>query len=156
MGLDMYLSAKEYVSRNDYKDGQAIENQKFSNVINVLDFNHKVAPDGWSGLTIELPVGYWRKANHIHNWFVKELANGVDECQPIYVSLSKLQELRDICKDVIEHPEKSDELLPTQSGFFFGGTDYDEYYYGSLVETIEILDRALNSGSEQFIYQASW
>ena len=42
-------------------------------------------------------VGYWRKANAIHGWFVRELANGVDECQVIEVPRARLEELRGLC-----------------------------------------------------------
>ena len=47
-------------------------------------------------------------------------------------------------------------LLPTGAGFFFGSTTYDEYYYGDLQETIEIIDRCLASKFNSFEYQASW
>lgn len=26
-------------------------------------------------------VGYWRKANHIHNWFVENVQDGEDDCR---------------------------------------------------------------------------
>jgi len=42
-------------------------------------------------------VGYWRKANAVHGWFVRECANGVDECQEIPVSKIKLMELQALC-----------------------------------------------------------
>jgi hypothetical protein len=50
------------------------------------------------------------------------------------------------------------ELLPTQDGFFFGGTDYDEFYYGDLVFTKKELERLMaeeHDGGE-FYYEASW
>jgi hypothetical protein len=46
-------------------------------------------------------VGYWRKANAIHGWFVRELANGVDECQPIHVSRENLVVLRQLCLEAL-------------------------------------------------------
>lgn len=46
-------------------------------------------------------VGYWRKANAIHGWFVRELANGVDECQPIHVSRENLITLRQLCLEAL-------------------------------------------------------
>jgi hypothetical protein len=38
-------------------------------------------------------------------------------------------------------PGVAKELLPTQAGFFFGSTDYDEYYYEDLVYTRDLLDK---------------
>jgi len=46
-------------------------------------------------------VGYWRKANAIHGWFVRELAGGVDECQPIHVSRENLVVLRQLCLEAL-------------------------------------------------------
>jgi hypothetical protein len=48
--------------------------------------------------------------------------------------------------------------LPTQAGFFFGGTDYDEYYLGNLKDTVEQIDRVLRETPEDatFHYRSSW
>ena len=95
MGLDMYLSRKKYVGAN-YEH----RNVKGSIKINIgdnelpIDFN-KVS-------YIEESVGYWRKANQIHNWFVENCQDGIDNCEEHYVPTEKLQELLDICKEVKE------------------------------------------------------
>ena len=46
-------------------------------------------------------VGFWRKANHIHNWFVVNCQDGVDECQETEISKENLEELLSICKKVL-------------------------------------------------------
>ncbi len=135
---------------------------------------------------IEERVGYWRKANAIHNWFVKNVQKGEDDCGDYYVEEEKLQELLDTCKKVlaaselvegkikngskyengieipnmvegkfIKDPKVAAELLPTQEGFFFGGTDYDEYYFQDLNDTIKILKDVLAEGGEVY-YHSSW
>ena len=43
-------------------------------------------------------VGYWRKANHIHNWFVQKVQNGIDQCEEHEVSREKMKELLAECK----------------------------------------------------------
>lgn len=45
---------------------------------------------------------------------------------------------------VITNPEWAAELLPTQSGFFFGGTDYDEWYLRDLEDTVQAIDSILD------------
>jgi hypothetical protein len=45
-------------------------------------------------------VGYWRKSNQIHNWFVENVQNGVDDCGAYEVNEYQLQELLDLCKRV--------------------------------------------------------
>lgn len=60
---------------------------------------------------------------------------------------------------VITNPEEVAALLPTQPGFFFGSTDYDEYYLDDVKETAEELDRILANPAledSDFFYQSSW
>lgn len=45
-------------------------------------------------------VGYWRKANQIHNWFVENVQNGIDDCKAYEVTEEKLRELLNTCKMV--------------------------------------------------------
>ena len=48
------------------------------------------------------------------------------------------------------------ELLPTTEGFFFGSTDYDEYYYQDLIDTKRILEEALKEEEGDYEYHSSW
>jgi hypothetical protein len=58
---------------------------------------------------------------------------------------------------VIANPEVAQKLLPTREGFFFGYTEYDEWYVDDLKHTKLILDTALkSSGDATFTYQADW
>lgn len=103
-------------------------------------------------------VMYWRKENAIHAWFVKNVQDGKDECQESSVSVESLTKLANLCEQAVK--EKNPDLLPTQGGFFFGSTDYDEYYYQSLEETSKVIREELNSNSSlgrtEYIYQSSW
>jgi hypothetical protein len=150
MGLDMYLYKKTYVKHwehngdNNYK----VEVSKAGKPVNI---------DPKKVTYIVEEAGYWRKANQIHNWFVENVQNGKDECQESYVSREQLEELLGVCRIVKIDKEKAEQLLPTQSGFFFGGTEYDEYYYQDIDSTIEILEEALSDESaDDFTYRASW
>lgn len=73
--------------------------------------------------------------------------------------LVKLQELLDLCEKIIAEPELGDDLLPTASGFFFGSTDYDEYYMADIKHTADRLSKILNDpafAKSDFYYQSSW
>jgi hypothetical protein len=51
------------------------------------------------------------------------------------------------------------ELLPTQCGFFFGSTDYDEYYIEDVKYTIDIITKALETTdfkTQMIYYVSSW
>lgn len=164
MGLDMYLSVREYVSRIDWREITSIEDRRettqFRDVISAVDMRELVEPEGSAGAYVEIPVMYWRKANAIHKWFVNELANGVDECQPIYLGPDKLRELIDLCDQVTEDHSKAGELLPTANGFFFGDTAYDQYYFADIAHTADRLRYIVNEmdakHADTLVYQASW
>lgn len=47
-------------------------------------------------------MGYWRKANHIHKWFVDNVQNGVDDCKTYPVKRTDIEQLRDTCNHVLE------------------------------------------------------
>lgn len=58
---------------------------------------------------------------------------------------------------VVVNPAVAQEILPTASGFFFGGTDYDEWYVRDLEDTVTQIKRALRMPSEwTFVYRSSW
>jgi len=150
MGLDMYLYAEKFVSNMEYRQ----EQDKFNAIVSALE-----AQEFTMGHVIaEVEIAYWRKANAIHGWFINNLANGVDECQPIRVDKEQLEELQDICSQIIKDPALAEDLLPTQGGFFFGGTEYDEWYMDSVKETHDKLSVLLATIPEgwAFKYQASW
>jgi hypothetical protein len=157
----MYLRASEYVSRNDWSRNEKGEirdnpNWLFTQIVETLELEDVIDKTGFAGMTIDLPMGYWRKSNMIHHWFVNNLADGVDECQPIVVRREDLEQLKETCIEVIANPTDAEELLPTGSGFFFGSTSYDQYYFSDLHDTIGILNKCLESKFDYFEYQASW
>jgi hypothetical protein len=164
MGLDQYLYARKYVSANNYSRDEegnfsATPNPEFSNIMEQSDLPLDINKYTFSGsANVAIQVGYWRKANAIHGWFVNELANGVDECQEIYVPREKLSELRDLCKSALKEPAMAGEILPPTAGFFFGSNEVDEWYMDDLKTTIEMIDFILANTSEDydFFYQASW
>lgn len=58
---------------------------------------------------IKEEVGYWRKANQIHNWFVENIQDGVDDCDyHREVREEDFLELLDICKRVLDSCEMVD------------------------------------------------
>ncbi|MDD6828078.1 MAG: hypothetical protein PUE12_18570 [Oscillospiraceae bacterium] len=136
-------------------------------------------------------VGYWRKANQIHNWFVEHVQDGEDDCAYHHECTREvLEELLDTCKTVLDScamtygkvnngyrgtpngwepiyedgkiiidSSVAEELLPSCSGFFFGGTEYDEYYVNDIVETIKILEEVLATTdfeTQAIYYVSSW
>jgi hypothetical protein len=161
MGLDMYLSKKTYVQRWDHQSPEETYNVMVTQGGNSVDHiqSNRVS-------YVEEQVGYWRKANAIHKWFVDNVQDGNDNCGTYMVEIDDLLNLLDLCKQVRDTPEKAEELLPPQGGCFFGDVSIDQYYFHDITHTIEILEGLL---SEQvidkngrafypgdFYYHSSW
>ena len=139
MGLDMYLERQIHVAGLE----GAIP----------LDYKGRaVKIDPYKVTTIIEEIGYWRKANQIHNWFVQNVQDGKDNCGKYRVSQEQLVELKNLCKRALESKDPS--LLPPLEGFFFGSTRIDDFYFDDLNRTIEILDKIEPDGD--YYYSSSW
>ncbi|MGZ8787335.1 MAG: hypothetical protein ACXW4P_03780 [Thermoanaerobaculia bacterium] len=149
-----------------------------------------IKPERISQITED--IAYWRKANQIHQWFVDNVQEGVDDCKEYHVSPDQLRELLDTVNAALQgsrlvagkitngytltatdgqvvknpivedgqriaDPSVAQALLPTQEGFFFGSTDYDEGYYDDLEYTRDVLTNALAEKDDGwFYYESSW
>ena len=146
MGLDMYLKGSRYIS--SWKEGEKELGEKIAQI---------VGQEGMTVNTVEMEVGYWRKANAVHQWFVKNVQNDVDDCKSYWVPREKLLELQDVCNQVLADVTLASSLLPTQGGFFFGNLEYDEWYMENLEITLQNIQKALSLPEEWDIeYQSSW
>jgi hypothetical protein len=151
MGLDMYLSKKTYVKQWDHQSPE----EKYE--VKVTKGGEPVEAIKASRVKyIEEEIGYWRKANQIHRWFVENVQEGKDDCGEYYVGDNQLQELLDVCKKVTADNSLAESLLPSASGFFFGATNYDEWYFEDVKNTISILEDALQSKGGEIYYSSSW
>lgn len=160
MGLDMYLSAKKYINKYDWNKGEEpTPNPLFETVRQASGFgNHKSSED-FATIVVEYPVAYWRKANAIHKWFMALDEYNDDNIGDVYVTRENLKELKRLCMQVLFTPSKADELLPTEAGFFFGSTEYDEWYLEKLKDTIEQINGILDANDDDgihYIYSSSW
>lgn len=103
-------------------------------------------------------IAYWRKFNALHNWFVKYVQDGVDECQRSRpLTKQDIERIIYVLEAVNKDPVVGKELLPTSSGFFFGDTGYGEYYMEDVRESIPVFKKLLDIVEKKNIYyQASW
>jgi hypothetical protein len=150
MGLDMYLDKRTYVKQWDHID----EAKQYK--VEVTRGGEPTNIDPKKVKYIIEEAGYWRKANAIHKWFVDNIQDGVDDCRDAYAERRDLQTLLDLCRIVIIDKSKAEQLLPSSSGFFFGNTEYDEWYYNDIQNTIEILEKALEDEDGDYYYSSSW
>lgn len=174
MGLDMYLEARVSAYK-PYGD----EPKETRNVLEAAaDKIGLPASDNIDFITLSREVAYWRKANQIHKWFVDHCQGGNDDCRHAYVDREQLKELRDLCQRVLDKssliprsvigiflpssrrlriPRSRRNCFLPSPGFFFGGTDYDQYYVSDLESTIAQIDKCLKlPDNAEFYYHSSW
>jgi hypothetical protein len=162
MGLDMYLSRKIYI-------GAEFEHRKIEGTIDITTNGVPIKVDLTKVSHIEETVGYWRKANQIHHWFVQNVQDGEDNCASYYVTRKKLEELQASVNTVLSsrgtprEEEVVNEFLPSTDGFFFGSDykDDPDWYWLQMENTKKILDEVLTAkGSdelwEDYYYSSSW
>ena len=159
MGLDMYIEYSHYIGA-EYKHRQ---------VTGSIDITTGTGTDHEKKLDIPLNtvseiitrVAYWRKANQIHAWITQD----TDDDRKVDISGEQLIKLSGICERVIDSLERQElvktevegyggkmnevmvypnkdlahELLPPQSGFFFGSYEIGEWYLDDLRITVEQL-----------------
>ena len=161
MGLDMYLQRSKKMSEKAFVDAYD---------------------------DIDSGVIYWRKANAIHKFFCDNgilAKDGQEEVGYYYIDRQDLMKLLDhihvITSDKIKVEDinyydiekggnvtetveyklnisAAEDLLPTRSGFFFGDTDYNYWYFRNLQRTADLIKRELtnNPSQEIWFYYASW
>jgi hypothetical protein len=162
MGLDMYLYRETYI-------GASFKHRKVNANIDITINDVPVKIDVSKIASIKEEVGYWRKANQIHKWFVTHVQEDEDDCGYYYVSEDTLRFLlKDVetvlaSKGTPEEAETVEEFLPSSDGFFFG-SDYEsdpEWYWMQMENTKTILTEVLTTElpEEQwssYYYQSSW
>ena len=105
----------------------------------------------------DIELVYWRKANAIHKFFT-DINEQYDSCESIEVTKDMLGMLLDRCTMVLEDRSRADELLPTTNGFFFGSTEYDEWYFNKLEDTVRDITPILSDGDikDGDLYYYGW
>ena len=164
MGLDMYF----YARKTTYKSFSKWDNPERANEVNYPEdlkiFSDYIYDRNFKSVQTETSyqIGYFRKFNALHSYIVKTFADGIDNCQDIILYKEDVEQIKKVLDDVLnahQQVEKAKEILPTQSGFFFGGTDYDEFYFEDVKDAADLMQSFLDNfdfEKYQLIYEASW
>ena len=85
-------------------------------------------------------TAYFRKVNCIYAYFSERL-----EDEKCIVDKSDIVDIMQRAIRILESKDEelAKEILPTQGGFFFGSTDYDEYYYEDMIEILKEFGKLL-------------
>ena len=180
MGLDMNLSRKTYVKNWEHQKPEekhtiTIEGPK-KDLIKTERISH-----------VEEDIMYWRKANAIHQFLLDGREDNCEEVGVPTRRIKELYDICErIIKEcpledgvvnngqvlingqwvpstemgkIMTNQELAAKLLPTTSGFFFGSTDYDQWYYDDIVRTHKVLGELMQEPKwdyADYVYNASW
>jgi hypothetical protein len=180
MGLDMYLEAERYLS--EYDEGSKKVSEAISNMFPEIG-GRRIDTVSMKAMYWRKAnqIHRWFVDNvqdgeddcSKHSWVSREQLKELSDLCKKVMKASKLVTGKitngftyENGKKVpimekgkyIKDPTVAKELLPTSEGFFFGSTDYDEYYYNDLKETSEGIDKLLAEIPEtwEFYYSSSW
>ena len=89
---------------------------------------------------------YYRKVNFLYAFFAEALTD--EQC---VVTKHDVETIISHCKEVLADHSLAEKLLPTQSGFFFGSTAYDEWYFKDIEFVLEQFTKYLEGWDDDTI-----
>lgn len=105
-------------------------------------------------------LAFFRKYNFLISFFEEYYGVEVENLRDLPITKEGIKELIDRCNKVLDNHTLAPELLPTKAGFFFGDTQYNEYYYKDvndcLTKCLEILPEFDNLESNEYIVFQVW
>lgn len=167
MGLDMYLISAPKIEGMELEEillasAKLAHLRKENNetFLKVKDYIKNFESFGWEWESLLTEEMYWRKANHIHSWFVKHVQSGIDDNLAMSeVTPEQLEELSRSCSLVLTDHAKAMDTLPTMPGPFFGRTTYDSLYLDEVKQTFDKLEELMEPeflDENYLLYQSSW
>ena len=78
---------------------------------------------------------YFRKVNFLFKYY-EDRGKMYDQCYA-FTDVDDIDDIIDKCEQVLADHSLAHSLLPTQSGFFFGSTDYDDWYFSDVKDCLK-------------------
>lgn len=105
------------------------------------------------GLDIKISHGknsyYFRKYNWLYAWVRRKLnVPELENCGHYPLTRSMVNDLIDDIEKVLSDHSLAEKVLPTEDGFFFGSTEYDDWYFEDLRDAKDQLTQLLTNMSD--------
>ena len=101
-------------------------------------------------------VGYWRKANAIHKWFVDNVQNGEDDCGDYSVSKELLEELLNDCYTVLGQSELVEKEVIQVVGYNEHGEEVEKPVKRKVIKDTSAAEAILPAQSGFFFGDTSY
>ena len=128
MGLDMYVNIRHKNTQSKLEAYEAWEQkysyEEFQSLTEEQVEEYRNSEPEYDAAMYGNELMYWRKANQIHNWFVKNCQNGVDDCGRYAITVADLMKLKELCEKILTMTEIKQELRPTYPNGWFSDPVY--------------------------------
>ena len=123
MGLDMYVNIRHKDTQSKLDAYEAWEQkysyEEFQQLTEEQREEWRNSEPEYDDNMYGKELMYWRKANQIHNWFVQNCQNGVDDCGRYVITVADLKKLKELCEKILTMTEIKQELRPTYPNGWF-------------------------------------
>ena len=90
-------------------------------------------------------LAYFRKINFLIP-FIEDYYNiNLENCKDVEIDKECIEELLIRCNEVLADNSLAEKLLPTEAGFFFGDTEYNEFYFNNVKQ---VRDKCVDLANE--------
>lgn len=164
MGLDqrMWTITKEQRERfYDIADGRTIAPRDWSEESEQDQEGEPTVAETFAD-EISSQNSFWlgRKENHIHAWVEEQIGDEAPNCGFALVTREEFASLVETLARLMrsKSPEEAKGALPTQDGFFFGSTEYDDDYFADIRAEHKVMSAALKGIEEDggVVYWCWW
>lgn len=158
MGLDQYLTAHKLICGYT-RHSEAGEREAYLKLLESVGLQESDVSLDTPHLSVSVTVAYWRKAHTVHEWFVSNVQDGVDDCRSSYASRKFLEFAVEHCRKVLK-AEKPGSVISTEKDDYSIETIIGAgIYLTEFVMTKAKLAAVLNNPKFKgwnFEYRASW
>lgn len=146
--------------------GKASEAHTFEELLGIVqEFYPKDKEDDWELMDYEenncrRQKFYFRKVNCLYGYCANH--NLIEDGEVAMLDHEQMVDILNRAKEILSQPtkeeqlEKGEELLPTQDGFFFGNTYYNDYYLQDIEEVRDKFKGMLDEWDDAYAVIFSW
>ena len=128
MGLDMYVTIRHKDTQSKLAAYEEWDNkysyEEYERLTDEQKEEYRNSEPEYDASMYGNELMYWRKANQIHNWFVKNCQNGVDDCGRYVITVADLKKLKELCEKILTMTEIKQEQRPTYPNGWFNEPVY--------------------------------
>ena len=154
MGLDIRFekAKRRRVEETEERLNEIEKELENANNSSVKEFNS--LQNEYDELNPWKEVAYFRKVNFLLPFFEYG-----ENCSRLEIDDYKIDELLFKCKQVLEDHSLAETLLPTLGGFFFGNSEYNDWYFEDVKEVYDKFSEIaedFNSDEDMLVMVCWW